>query len=101
MNFELKWLSREAVPAALEKAVRYRLLNEPEQAESICEDVLRVDPHNHEALTTLILALTDRLYGPRPASPHHARELLGRLPEGYDRAYYAGIIAEREGIAWL
>ncbi len=99
--FQLKPLSREAVPAALEKAVRYRLLNEPEQAESICLDVLLVDPKNHEAATTLILALTDRLDGPRPASPHQARDLLSRLAEGYDRSYYAGIIAEREGIAWL
>src|SRR5437588_507742 len=73
--FELKTLTREAIPAALEKAVRYRLLNEPEQAESICEDVLRIDPENQEALATLVLALTDRLYGPRPASPHAAREL--------------------------
>ena len=32
--FELKLLSPEAVPAALEKALRYRLLNEPEQAAS-------------------------------------------------------------------
>ena len=99
--FELKPLSAGAVPAALEKAVRYRLLNEPEQAESICHDVLRVEPDNHLALTTLILALTDRLYGPRPASPQLARDLLPRLHGEYDRAYHAGIIAEREGIAWL
>ena len=64
--FELKSLTREAVPAAREKAHRYRLLNEPEQAESICHDVLRVDPADQEALATLILALTDRFVGPRP-----------------------------------
>lgn len=99
--FDLKPLSPKAVPAALEKAVRYRLLNEPEQAESICHDVLRVEPDNQIALATLILALTDRLYGPRPASPQPARDLLPRLHAEYDRAYYAGIIAEREAIAWL
>src|SRR5687767_6604595 len=99
--FELKSLTREAVPAALEKAVRYRLLNEPEQAESICEDVLRIDPDNQDALATLVLALTDRLYGPRPPSPTAARELIARLHGEYERAYYAGIIDEREGIAWL
>src|SRR5687767_5283229 len=99
--FELKSLTREAVPAALEKAVRYRLLNEPEQAESICEDVLRIDPDNQEAVATLILALTDRLGGPRPASPYAARELLLRFHGEYERAYYAGIIDEREGIARL
>jgi hypothetical protein len=99
--FHLKSLSREAIPAALEKAHRYRLLNEPEQAESICEDVLRVDPENQEALVTLLLALTDRFHGSRPASPRHARELLQHLRNEYDREYYAGLIAEREGIAWL
>lgn len=99
--FELKTLTREAVPAALEKAMRYRLLNEPEQAESICEDVLRIDPDNQEALATLVLALTDRLYGPRPASPAAARELVPRFHGEYEREYYAGIIAEREGIARL
>jgi hypothetical protein len=99
--FDLKPLTRQGIPAALDKAHRYRLLNEPEQAESICEDVLRVDPQNQEALTTLILALTDRFHGPRPASPRHARELLPRLRGEYEREYYAGIVAEREGIAWL
>ena len=99
--FELKNLSREAIPAALEKANRYRLLNEPEQAESICEDILRVEPENQEAITTLILALSDQLYGPRPASPRSARALLPRLRSEYEREYYAGLIDEREGIAWL
>jgi len=99
--FELKSLTREAIPAALEKAHRYRLLNEPEQAESICQDVLRVEPDNQEALATLILALTDRFWGPRPVPPKAARELLPRLTGAYEREYYAGIVDEREGIAWL
>ena len=38
------------MPAALEKALRYRLLNEPVEAESICRDVLEVDPDNQAAL---------------------------------------------------
>ncbi|AMV25656.1 hypothetical protein VT84_14760 [Gemmata sp. SH-PL17] len=101
MNLELKTLRREAIPAALEKAHRYRLLNEPEQAESICEDVLRIDPDNQAALASLILALTDRFGSPRPVPPRYVRELLPRLTGDYERAYFAGIIAEREGIAWL
>ena len=36
MEFQLKTLSPEAVPRALAKAERYRLLNEPGEAESIC-----------------------------------------------------------------
>jgi hypothetical protein len=99
--FDLKPITADAIPAALEKALRYRMLNEPEQAESICEDVLRVEPDNQEALTTLILALTDRLYGPRPVPPQTARDLLPRLKGEYEREYYAGIVCEREGIAWL
>ena len=42
--FELKPLSLPAVPAALAKAERYRLLSEPEQCQSICEDVPRLTP---------------------------------------------------------
>jgi len=99
--FELKSLRPDAIPAALEKAHRYRLLNEPEQAQSICEDVLRVEPENQEALTTLILALTDQFAGARPVLPKLVRALLPRLHGEYERAYYAGLIDEREGIAWL
>jgi hypothetical protein len=99
--FELKLLSHEAIPAALEKAHRYRLLNEPEQAVSICQDILRLDPDHQEALTALLLALTDRFADARPVPPHQARALLPRLRGEYEREYYAGLIAEREGIAWL
>ena len=48
--FELKLLSTGAIPAALAQAERYRLLNEPGEAESICLDVLRVDPEHQDAL---------------------------------------------------
>jgi len=99
--FELKSLRLDAIPGALEKAERYRLLNEPEQAQSICEDVLAIDAENQKALRTLILAVTDRFADPRPALPDRARQFLPRLRNEYERAYYAGIIAEREGIAWL
>jgi hypothetical protein len=99
--FELKRLSAEAVPAALEKALRYRMLNEPEQAESICEDILRLEPDNQEALAMLVLARTDRFGGPRPVPPKLARDLLPRLRGDYEREYYAGIVWEREAIARL
>ncbi|HEY2785841.1 MAG TPA: hypothetical protein VGJ05_12805 [Fimbriiglobus sp.] len=99
--FELKYLTPEGVPAALAKAYRYRLLNEPEQAESICHDVLRIEPENQDAIMALVLCLTDRLLGPRPVPPREARDLLPRLTTIYDREYYAGIIDEREGIAWM
>ena len=91
--FELKPISREAIPEALAKVERYRLLNEPWQAESICEDVLRIDPGNQHALVMLLLSLTDQ-FGKGIASAR-AREILPRLSGEYERAYYAGIIAER------
>jgi len=99
--FDLKPLCPEAVPAAMARATRYRLLNEPSEAESICLDVLGVEPENQQAIATLILALSDRF----PASHAHeaarARELVGRLRKPYDRAYYAGIISERLAKALL
>jgi hypothetical protein len=95
--FELKPLSREGIPAALEKAMRYRLLNEPGEAESICEDVLRVEPDNQEALVILLLAMTDRFGKSYALGVIQAQELLPRLHDPYDRAYYGGIISERRG----
>jgi hypothetical protein len=92
---ELKPLSREAIPAALEKAMRYRLLNEPGEAESICLDVLKADAENQEAIITLLLALTDRFTKGYGVSDTQARELLGRIKGEYERAYYSGIFAER------
>jgi tetratricopeptide (TPR) repeat protein len=99
--FELKRLSKEAIPAALDKALRYRLLNEPTEAESICHDVLEIDPNNQEALVTLLLALTDRFSEGYAVSVTQARDILARLSDPYERAYYAGIICERQGKARL
>jgi hypothetical protein len=98
---ELKPLSKEAIPAALEKAERYRLLNEPAEAESICLDVLRADPENQKAIVTLLLAFTDRFTKGYGVSDTQAKELLARIQSEYERAYYAGIFAERRGKAKL
>ena len=57
---ELKPLKIEAVPSALEKATHYRLLNEPEETESICLDILTVVPDHQEALVLCLLASTDK-----------------------------------------
>jgi hypothetical protein len=93
--FELKTLTEEGIPAALEKAERYRLLNEPAEAESICLDVLKVDPGNQEAIITLLLAVTDRFTKGYGVSDTQAKELLDRITGDYERAYYSGILAER------
>src|ERR1700719_3896644 len=96
---ELKQLSKEAIPAALEKAERYRLLNEPAEAESICLDVLKTDPENQQAIVTLLLAVSDRFSKGYGVSDTQARELLVRLKGDYERVYYAGILAERRAKA--
>jgi hypothetical protein len=99
--FELKLLSKDGVDAALHKAERYRLLNEPWQAESICRDVLRADPDNQRALTSLVLAITDQFATEGPRRMDEARSLLQQLKSEYARCYYAGIICERRGMAQL
>jgi len=98
---ELKQLNKEAIPAALEKAERYRLLNEPGEAESICLDVLHVDPENQQAIIMLLLALTDRFTKGYGVSDTQIKELLSRIRDEYDRAYYSGIFAERRAKAKL
>jgi hypothetical protein len=92
---ELKTLHKDAISAALEKAERYRLLNEPAEAESICLDILAIDPENQQAIVTLLLALTDRFEKGYGVSDTQAKELLARLKSAYDRTYYSGIVAER------
>jgi hypothetical protein len=95
--FELKPLSADSIPRALEKAERYRLLNEPLEAESICCDVLRIDSDNQQALVMLILALTEQFDDGIGEYPRKARELVPRLRSQYEQVYYRGLIAERRG----
>lgn len=99
--FELKTLKREALEAAQAKAVRYRLLNQPQLAESICRDILAVDPGNHDAVVTLILSITDGFTANGRTSVAEAMDLLSRLPTEYEREYYAGIVCERRAIGQL
>ena len=98
-TFTLKPISKDAVPAALEKARLYRLLNQPLQAESICLDVLAADPDNAEAVAALFLALTDQFARHLQPAFDRARDLLPRLPAGYSRLYYEGLLCERRGKA--
>ena len=98
--FELKPLSKEAIPKAMERADRYRLLNEPAEAESICLDILAADPENQRALVTLILALTDQFGQERlSVGQNRCEEFVPRLRDAYERTYYAGVICERRGKA--
>ncbi len=98
---DLKSLSKDAIPAALEKAERYRLLNEPGEAESICLDILATEPDNQQAIITLLLELTDRFSKGYGVSETRVDQLLGQISGEYERSYYAGILAERRAKAKL
>ena len=96
----LKPLSKDAVDSALAKAERYRLLNEPDEAESICLDVLEVDPQNQAAQVMLLLALSDQCGEASGAGPR-AQQLAAGLEDEYERWYYSGLVAERRARASL
>ncbi|MEJ2056318.1 MAG: hypothetical protein P8X39_00595 [Desulfofustis sp.] len=95
---EIKLLSKEGIPRALVMAKQYRLLNEPDEAESICLDILAADPDHLEALVTLLLALTDKFSesGLNPAFSQ-AKEIVDKLGDSFCKSYYLGIIFERLG----
>ena len=99
--FELKSLSEEAIPAALEKAKHYRLLNEPGAAESICLDILQIEPDHQEALVTLVLAMSDRFARDYAIGDSQIQAYLARITDEYERTYYTGIIYERRAKAVL
>ena len=92
---EPKHIAAESIPAALDKALRYRLLNEPTEAESICRDVLAIDPQNQDAAITLLLAVTDQFATEFASALEEAQRVLGLIRGEYEQAYYEGIIYER------
>lgn len=92
---DIKPITRDGVPAALQKAHRYRLLNDSLAAESICLDVLGVDPGNVDAIVTWILAITDQFPDGNAEDLRRAGAAVARLTDAYRNAYYQGIIAER------
>jgi len=97
--FEFKPLDNQAIPAALEKIERYRLLNEPVDAESICRDVLAVEQDNQQALMNLVLSLTDQFEERLAGRFEEARDTAAQLQGEYERAYYSGIVCERRAKA--
>jgi hypothetical protein len=97
MHFELKSISVQSIPEAFAKVERYRLLNEPTLAESICLDILAIVPNHQQALISLLLARTDQFHFQIPAKT--AQEILPKIQGDYERSYYSGIIWERLGHA--
>jgi hypothetical protein len=95
--FQLKKISKESIPSAIEKAERYRLLNEPSLSESICADILEIDPTNNKAIVNLLLAITDQFGSTAADDVNRARQLAEALSDAYQKNYYSGIVCERKG----
>jgi hypothetical protein len=100
-QFELKRLAKESIEPSLEKAEHYRLLNQPRLAESICLDILEIEPGNQQASVILLLALTDQFKQSSTRASKQAIELANSLKDEYSKVYYSGIIHERQGAAAL
>lgn len=98
---QLKPITPAGIPSALKKVERYRLLNDAVAAESICLDVLDVDPDNQEALDALVLTISDQLDHEMSEGVTRARKILPRVKDEYRRHYLNGIICERRGKAQL
>jgi tetratricopeptide (TPR) repeat protein len=101
MAFELKKLPHTSLDAAVRKAEHYRDLNQPEEAESICRDILDVDPHHQVAWRLLGLALTDCLHSGSAGLLEEALAAFDHLSDEYDRTYHRGVAWERAAKAHL
>ena len=99
---QLKKLTPEGVKAALEKAELYRLLNEPEAAESICLDILELEAENQQALRAIVLSITDQFSsGGGSRQVKRAKGYAKSLTDKYEQVYYQGLICEREAKGYL
>jgi tetratricopeptide (TPR) repeat protein len=101
MEFRLKAISAGSISEAISKAELYRYLNEPEEAESICRDILAIDPENQTALRLLGLAITDQFTGELSDRWAEAESIFQRLADPYERLYYSGLLDERRAKAQL
>jgi hypothetical protein len=101
-KFQIKTIRIESVPHSLEMARRYRLLNEPRQAESICLDILALEPDNEAARIELVLTMSDQFAGTR-RSPRRADIMahIEKLTDEFSKHYYRGLVFEREALAYL
>jgi hypothetical protein len=101
MEYALKHISTSGIVEAVAKAELYRSLNEPEEAESICRDILTVEPQHQLALRLLGLALTDQFTGVGSNRFRETEEIFELLADPYERLYYTGILYERRAKAQL
>ena len=95
MGHPLKPISKASIPDAIAKAELYRNLNEPEETESICRDILAVDPEHQLARRLLGLAMTDQFIGSANDRYVEVQSLFQGLCDPYEQLYYTGILHER------
>ena len=101
MQYSLKAISKAGIAEATAKIELYRYLNEPEEAESICRDILAIDPQHQLALRLLGLTITDQFVGSASDRYREVEQAFQQLREGYERSYYMGILCERRAKAQL
>ncbi|HWG59246.1 MAG TPA: hypothetical protein VN661_09385 [Candidatus Acidoferrales bacterium] len=101
MDYKLKSISKSGIAEAAAKAELYRYLNEPEEAESICRDILAIDPGQQLALRLLGLAVTDQFVGSPADRYRDAESAFAQLTDPYERFYYTGLLLERRAKAQL
>jgi len=101
MDNKLKSISKAGIPEAIAKAELYRYLNEPEEAESICRDILAVDSQHQLALRMLGLAITDQFIGASSDRYAEVQSIFQGLRDPYEQFYYVGLLFERRAKAQL
>lgn len=101
MELKLKTVSKGGIARALAKAEMYRYLNEPEETESICRDILAVEPGNQAALRMLGLAMADQFCGSSSDRCAEVESVFQSLADPYERLYYTGLLHERTAKAQL
>jgi hypothetical protein len=101
MQHQLKSISKAGIPEAIAKTELYRYLHEPEEAESICRDILAIDPSHQLARRMLGLSITDQFTGDAGDRYAEVQTIFQGLTDPYERFYYTGLLNERRAKAQL
>jgi tetratricopeptide (TPR) repeat protein len=101
MEHKLKPISKSGIKEAFTKVTHYRYLNQFDEAESICRDIVAADPEDQHAQRMLGLIITDQFTGKTTDRYAEAEKIFDSLTDAYERAYYTGILHERRAKAQL
>jgi tetratricopeptide (TPR) repeat protein len=101
MDVKLKTITKDGIAEAISKVELYRSLNDPEGAESICQDILAIEPDHQVALRLLGLTITDQFTGQPSDRYSEAEKRFLSLADPYERSYYLGLLHERRAKAQM